>query len=108
MRVLLFQVLLSICFSAPIFAQQLPIYKNPRYTTEERVSDLIKRMTPVEKFWQLFMIPGDLGKDPNQYKHGIFGFQVSAASMQAGVGQQLLQYNTKEPNNISHEKIPAL
>ncbi|WP_439506512.1 glycoside hydrolase family 3 C-terminal domain-containing protein [Sediminibacterium sp.] len=105
MRVLLFQVLLSICFSAHIFAQQLPIYKNPRYTTEERVSDLIKRMTPVEKFWQLFMIPGDLGKDPNQYKHGIFGFQVSAASMQAGVGQQLLQYNTKENALLLAQKI---
>ena len=75
------------------------------YTTEQRVADLIKRMTPTEKFWQLFMIPGDLGANPSLYKNGIFGFQVSAASMQAGVGQQLLQYNTKENALLLAQKI---
>jgi beta-glucosidase len=90
MRFKLFLGLLGISFSVILSAQQLPIYKNPKYATDERVADLIKRMTPTEKFWQLFMIPGDLGSNPSLYKNGIFGFQVSAASTQAGVGQQML------------------
>jgi beta-glucosidase len=94
-----------IAFSFFVKAQSIPVYKNPRYSTEQRVSDLIKRMTPTEKFWQLFMIPGDLGLDPNQYKHGIFGFQVSAASTKAGVEQQMLQYNTKENALLLAKKI---
>jgi len=105
MRVLLFFVFLFAGSIGFVKAQQLPIYKNPTYTTEQRVADLIQRMTPTEKFWQLFMIPGDLGANPELYKHGIFGFQVSAASTQAGVGVQLLQYNTKENALLLSQKI---
>ncbi|MDP3393922.1 glycoside hydrolase family 3 C-terminal domain-containing protein [Sediminibacterium sp.] len=86
-------------------AQALPIYKSPVYTTEQRVADLIKRMTPTEKFWQLFMIPGDLGTNPGLYKNGIFGFQVSAVSSQTGVGEQLVQYNTRENALLLAQKI---
>ena len=93
------------CFFASLQAQQVPIYKSPAYTIEQRVADLIKRMTPTEKFWQLFMIPGDLGSNPALYKNGIFGFQVSAASSQAGVGEQILQYNTKENALLLAQKI---
>jgi beta-glucosidase len=53
-------------------------------------------MTPEEKFWQLFMIPGDLGADETKYKNGIFGFQVSAASGNGDASSQLLQYGTNE------------
>jgi len=53
-------------------------------------------MTPEEKFWQLFMIPGDLGKDSSIYKNGIFGFQVSANSYNNGAAQQMLNYNSTE------------
>lgn len=105
MRVLLFFVFLFAGSIGFVKAQQLPIYKNPTYTTEQRVADLIQRMTPTEKFWQLFMIPGDLGANPELYKNGIFGFQVSAASTQAGVGVQLLQYNTKENALLLAQKI---
>src|SRR5262245_18788955 len=34
-------------------------------------------MTLEEKFWQLFMIPGDLDAPANDYSKGIFGLQVS-------------------------------
>ena len=34
-------------------------------------------MTLEEKFWQLFMIPGDLDDSAHDYSHGIFGLQVS-------------------------------
>ena len=41
---------------------QMPPYKNPKLPTDERVKDLLSRMTPEEKFWQMFMIPGDLDR----------------------------------------------
>ena len=105
MRIYLFFVLFFIGGIDFVSAQQLPIYKNPAYTNEQRVADLLQRMTPTEKFWQLFMIPGDLGANPSLYKNGIFGFQVSAASLQTGVGVQLLQYNTKENALLLAQKI---
>ena len=50
-------------------AQPVPDYKNPALPTEQRVQDLLARMTPEEKFWQLFMLPGDLdAADPERYK----------------------------------------
>ena len=75
---------------------QKPAYKNEKLPIEQRVKDLLQRMTPEEKFWQLFMIPGDLGVDETNYKNGIFGFQVSAASQGGDAASQLLQYGTSE------------
>lgn len=37
-------------------------------------------MTPEEKFWQLFMLPDDLDKEPDRYKNGVFGFQTARRS----------------------------
>lgn len=105
MRVLVLVGFFLACFITIVNAQQLPIYKDASYATEQRVADLIKRMTPTEKFWQLFMIPGDLGNNPALYKNGIFGFQVSAASSQTGVGAQLMSYNTKENALLLAQKI---
>ena len=34
-------------------------------------------MTLEEKFWQLFMIPGDLDDPSHDYSHGVFGLQIS-------------------------------
>ena len=53
-----------------------PPYRNAALATEARVKDLLARMTLEEKFWQLFMIPGDLDDPRNDYSHGIFGLQV--------------------------------
>lgn len=105
MRVLVLIGLFFLSLIELVNAQQLPIYKDASYTTEQRVADLIKRMTPTEKFWQLFMIPGDLGDNPELYKNGIFGFQVSAASSKTGVGAQLMSYNTKENALLLAQKI---
>ncbi|PYR72578.1 MAG: hypothetical protein DMF86_23165, partial [Acidobacteria bacterium] len=53
-------------------------YRNPHLSVDARVRDLLRRMTPEEKFWQLFMIPGDLDDPANDYSHGVFGLQISA------------------------------
>lgn len=79
-----------------LVAQGLPAYKNVKLPVSTRVKDLLQRMTPEEKFWQLFMIPGDLGTDETKYKNGIFGFQVSAESKGGDAASQLLQYGTND------------
>ena len=79
-------------FSRIVFSQTILPYKNPKLPIEERVKDLISRMTPEEKFWQLFMIPGDLSDGKEKYKNGIFGFQVSAKGNKDAAGQ-LLNYS---------------
>jgi beta-glucosidase len=74
------------------FCQSILPYKNPKLPVEERVNDLIARMTPEEKFWQLFMISGDLSDGKQKYKNGIFGFQVSTKGSTDAAGQ-LLNYS---------------
>jgi len=91
------------------FSQSVAPYKNAQLPIELRVKDLISRMTPEEKFWQLFMIPGDLTDGKEKYKNGIFGFQVSAKGSADAAGQ-LLNYsaasNAKETakliNSMQH------
>lgn len=70
------------------------IYKNPNAPIDDRVEDLLARMTLEEKFWQLFMIPGDLSEGKEKYKHGIFGFQVATASSTGNESEQILDYST--------------
>ncbi len=91
-KFLLVFTLLIFLYHVGICQSMLP-YKNPKLPIEERVKDLIARMTPEEKFWQLFMIPGDLSDGKEKYKNGIFGFQVSAKGNKDAAGQ-LLNYSS--------------
>ena len=100
----------TLFFSCGLFAQikkgQVLPYKNPKLGIDLRVRDLISRMTPEEKFWQLFMIPGDVTEqNKNQFKHGIFGLQVSAAAQGSGNAQQMLTYNTSEDGLSLAKKV---
>lgn len=89
-------------------AQTILPYKNKNLPVETRVKDLLSRMTPEEKFWQLFMIPGDLDNaDTGKYKNGLFGFQVSAAD-KGDAGGQMLSYNTNESATALAKKINAI
>ena len=54
-------------------------YQQAALPVDARVRDLLARMTLEEKFWQLFMIPGDLDTPANDYSHGIFGLQIGTA-----------------------------
>jgi beta-glucosidase len=78
----LFRASLTLLMAASalaVSARQPDPYRDPRLPVDERVKDLIARMTLDEKFWQLFMIPGDLDNPANDYSKGIFGLQISAA-----------------------------
>ena len=60
-------------------------YQRADLALEDRVRDLVGRMTLEEKFWQLFMIPGDLDTPANDYSHGIFGLQIRGARPRASM-----------------------
>jgi beta-glucosidase len=73
----------------PSEAEQGPPYRNPSLPIEQRVEDLLARMTLEEKFWQLFMIPGDLDDPSNDYSHGIFGLQIGAGADARGHAERI-------------------
>jgi beta-glucosidase len=64
-------------------AQQPAPYRDAKLPIDARVRDLVGRMTLDEKFWQLFMIPGDLDDPSNDYSNGVFGLQIR---MKPGAG----------------------
>ncbi|GHN01278.1 glucan 1,4-alpha-glucosidase [Cytophagales bacterium WSM2-2] len=104
-----FCLLTILLFVSASLIAQTPDYKNPKLPTGQRVKDLLSRMTPEEKFWQLFMIPGDLDSaSPDQYKTGIFGFQVSVSTNSNSAAQQMLNYNTKESGLQLVRKINSI
>jgi beta-glucosidase len=59
---------------------QRPPYKDPARPVDERITDLVGRLTLVEKFWQLFMLPGDLDDPSHDYSNGVFGLQIRRRS----------------------------
>jgi beta-glucosidase len=102
-------IFIQIIATSTVNAQIIPLYKNSRAPINERVKDLLDRMTTTEKFWQLFMIPGDIKPgDAPKYKDGLFGFQVSAASAGGEGSQQMLQYNATETAVSLAKKVNAI
>lgn len=78
----------SLAFSTKID----PPYKNPKLPVQERVKDLLGRMSLEDKFWQMFMIPGDLSIGKEKLKHGIFGFQISSKGKNDNAAEQIMDY----------------
>ncbi|HET7565331.1 MAG TPA: glycoside hydrolase family 3 N-terminal domain-containing protein [Gemmatimonadaceae bacterium] len=62
--------------AARVRAQETVPYRDSTLSIDARVHDLLARMTLEEKFWQLFMIPGDLDDSTHDYSHGVFGLQI--------------------------------
>lgn len=85
---LLITVIISIACSCE--QEDKMIYKDPDRAIEDRVEDLLSRMTMEEKFGQLLMVPGDFSEGMEKYKHGIFGFQLNTKS--SSIAQQILDY----------------
>jgi beta-glucosidase len=69
-------------FARPGAAQDAsrPPYRDPATPTPARVQDLLGRMTLTEKFWQLFMIPGDTSDPAHDWSAGVFGLQIPAGA----------------------------
>lgn len=112
MRSVKILIALSVGLCHTGLSQTLP-YKNPKLSTDQRVVDLLSRMTVEEKFWQLFMIPASMdvlnnAEDKINYKNGIFGFQVSAAAQGIDDTQQLLKYSAAENGLALASKINAI
>ncbi|PWE01136.1 beta-glucosidase [Marinilabilia rubra] len=93
MKKILWGIILMAAISGPVSGQKLP-YQNANLKVNDRVEDLLSRMTLKEKFWQMFMIPGDLSDGKERYQEGIFGFQVAAKGRQAEAAGQMLDYGS--------------
>ena len=106
-RSLAFLLLSCLALSARAQERQLFPYRDPRLPVEKRVEDLISRMTLEEKFWQLFMTPGDLADGKEKYKHGIFGLQMATRASSDKVSEQLMQYGSSGTARSAAEKINA-
>lgn len=83
-------------------------YQDPALPTATRVQDLLARMTPDEKFRQLFMVAGELGPDSNRFHGGLFGFQVEAGGQQGDATGQLLRYTAHSDAGATLEKINGM
>lgn len=91
------------------FSQSALRYKNASLPTEERVKDLLSHMTTEEKFWQMFMIAGEMHPgEEEKYKNGIFGFQVGAGAQEGNANGQILNYNRTENTVAFVKKINAM
>jgi len=88
------QLVLFLLLSSSLLAQS---YKDPQLSIETRVQDLLSRMTPAEKAWQLFMVPSDFDTTKCRFENGIFGIQLFANGQQDPT-QQLLNYSNGQGN----------
>ena len=83
-------------------------YKDPALSIERRTADLLSRMTPEEKFWQLFMIPGDLSLGKDKLRNGVFGLQIATAASAPGASGQMLRYGESGAAREVAERINAI
>ncbi|MBK7350303.1 MAG: glycoside hydrolase family 3 C-terminal domain-containing protein [Gemmatimonadetes bacterium] len=76
-------------------------YQDPARPIEARVADLLPRLTPTEKFWQLYLHPGDSssgrGAGPGRY-----GIQVQAAG---GAIEALRQVNRVQADALAGSRL---
>ena len=72
----------------PALRAQAAPWQDPRRSPAERAQDLLARLTAEEKFWQLFLHPGDSasGQGPGSSRYGI---QVRTTGTAADAARQL-------------------
>lgn len=89
----------------------IPIYKNPAYSVDERVEDLIGRMTPLEKVCQLsctYAYGGAVMNMETELKDGIGHVGMSSGTMSRKENAELV--NTVQEYLLTHTRlgIPAV
>jgi beta-glucosidase len=52
------------------------LYRDSTASVDARVNDLLSRMTPEEKFWQVFMLAGEFAGDISRFHDGLCGLQM--------------------------------
>jgi beta-glucosidase len=94
MKKFLIIMMCQVLTALSVFAHDaaIPPYKNPDLPIDRRVEDLLSRMTLEEKFWQLYMMPGDLNIGKEKLKNGVFGLQVHTYHHDQKEMQQILTY----------------
>ncbi len=75
-------------------------YRDRTRPIDARVRDLLGRMTLEEKFWQLYMSPGDLDDPAHDYSHGAFGLQIGIGSAPLASGSNLARIHAERINAI--------
>jgi beta-glucosidase len=70
-------------------AQDTLPYRHPNLPATARAADLLGRMTLEEKFWQLYMTPGDLSDTTTDHSHGVFGLQAPAGATASADAQRI-------------------
>ena len=54
----------------------LPVFQSSGVAQDVSIREIIESMTPEQKFWQLYMIPGSIDQKEHDYTDGIFGLQI--------------------------------
>lgn len=85
-------ILIIAFFPFCLKGQLIPVYKNPSFSVDARANDLLKRMSIEEKFWQLYMLPYEVGDSISRYPNGIFGFQFATVAANPALNEQILSY----------------
>jgi beta-glucosidase len=83
-------------------------YKDSGLPIDTRVGDLLSRMTPDEKFWQLFMLAGGLDNGVERYTDGAFGFQIGNSGDSLGIATYInhIQHHFVEHTRLGIPIIP--
>lgn len=100
---LLTTVILLIAFSCK--QEDKITYKNPDASIEERVDDLLSRMTLEEKFWQLWMTGGDLSIGKDKYEHSICGMNLRSQREGKDAADQILDYEAVSFSEDDAKKV---
>ncbi len=106
MKRLLIPILLGLLSTAAFC--QTPPYKNPKCPVEERVNDLLSRMTLKEKFLQLFMVPADTKGGLTKYKDGVFGLQFGTQARSNNAAGQMFNYSNSGTAESEAKEINAV
>lgn len=85
-----------------------PLYRDPSAPIENRVADLLNRMTPEEKFGQLFAVAANVDPAHDSVSHGLFGIQwrgPAADSLHPNATEYATQVNTLQRYFVERTRL---